>query len=270
MPQQEETTLGALGPRRTARALQLGDGLDLKGLEREDAVSKNPLAFHTAGGGLAVLFRTGAVAFIGLTPIEEEDIVRSLEVRTTGPQVFRESETARIVIDPAADDAITSTGEIQLKQADPARLLLVAEALADSAALAADERRMARAYDSIEPVIQELARGRLPPGPRAELIARLGEVLQTQQRLSTRLDLVDKPDILWDRPELERLWARLVDDYDLVPRARAVGRKLDVIRETSSTLGDLIATRTSHRLELWIIALIFFEIVLGLYDRFLK
>lgn len=259
-----------LTSRRTARALQLGDGLDIKGLERDDAVSKNPLAFPTVGGGLAVLFRSGAVAFIGLGPVEEENLVRSLEQRLVSPHAVREIETARILIDPAADDAITSTGEIVLKADDPARLLLVAEALADSAALSADERRIGQAFDSIEPVIQQLSLGRLPAGPRGELIARLGEILQIQQRLSTRLDLVEKPDILWDRPELERLWGRLVDDYDLIPRARAIGRKLDVIKETTSTLGDLIATRTSHRLELWIIALIFFEIVLGLYDRFLK
>lgn len=256
--------------RRNARALQLGDGLDLKGLEREDAVSKNPLAFRTAGGGLAVLFRSGTAAFIGLTPLEEEDIVRSLDVRIQGPHSVRESETVRILIDPAADDAVTPTGEVQLRADDPARLLLVAEALADSAALAADERRISQAFDRIEPVMQQLAAGRLPSGPRAELVSRLGETLQIQQRLSTRLDLVDKPDILWDRPELERLWARLVDDYDLVPRARAIGRKLDVVRETTDTMTNLLATRTSHRLELWIIFLILFEVLLGLYDRFLK
>jgi uncharacterized Rmd1/YagE family protein len=253
--------------RRTVRALQLGQSIDLKGLEREDAVSKNPLAFRVAGSGLAVLFRSGAAAFIGLSPLEEEDIVRSLEMRISGAHGVRDSETARIIVDPSVEDGIASTGDIQLRTDDSARLLLVAEAVADSAALSADERRIAEAFDRIEPVMSELAAGRLPPGPRAELLARLGEVLQIQQRLSTRLDLVDKPDILWDRPELERLWARLVDEYDLVPRARAIGRKLDVIRETTSTLGDLIATRTSHRLELWIIGLIVFEIVLSLAGR---
>jgi uncharacterized Rmd1/YagE family protein len=53
-------------------------------------------------------------------------------------------------------------------------------------------------------------------------------------------------------------------------RSRAIARKLDVICETSDTLTDLIATRTSHRLEWYIIALILLEVVLGLYDRFWK
>jgi len=43
-----------------------------------------------------------------------------------------------------------------------------------------------------------------------------------------------------------------------------------VIRGTADTLTDLFATRTSHRLEWYIIALICFEIVLSLYDHFWK
>ena len=43
-----------------------------------------------------------------------------------------------------------------------------------------------------------------------------------------------------------------------------------MIRGTADTITDLMATRTSHRLEWYIIALIGLEIVLGLYDRFLK
>jgi hypothetical protein len=40
----------------TARALQLAERIDLKGLERPDQFSSSPLAFR-AGGGTAVLFR---------------------------------------------------------------------------------------------------------------------------------------------------------------------------------------------------------------------
>ena len=36
----------------------------------------------------------------------------------------------------------------------------------------------------------------------------------------------------------------LSDEYDLAPRARAIGQKLKVIRETADTMGDLLSTRT--------------------------
>jgi len=43
-----------------------------------------------------------------------------------------------------------------------------------------------------------------------------------------------------------------------------------VIRGTADTIVDLMATRTSHRLEWYIIVLIGLEIGLSLYDIFLK
>ena len=90
------------------------------------------------------------------------------------------------------------------------------------------------------------------------------------RQVLARVDLDEKPDVLWDHPELERFWASLVDEYDLTQRGLAISRKLDVIRGTADTLTDLFATRTSHRLEWYIIALIGIEIGLSLYDRFWK
>jgi hypothetical protein len=58
----------------TVRALQLAERIELKGLERADQFSSNPLAFNTSSGGTVVLFRFGAAVFVGMNPIEEEEI----------------------------------------------------------------------------------------------------------------------------------------------------------------------------------------------------
>jgi len=254
----------------TIRALQLGDRIDVKGLEREDAFSSDPLAFRTRSGGTVTLFKSGAAVFISMTPIEEEDVIRGLGSRVIEPLLERESESAQLVIRPDEDDITAPTGAIQLKAADSNRLLLVAEALAVSVALAHDERRIARAFERLEPVAASLVKRRLPPGPKSALLGQIGEALHIQQRLAERVDLDEKPDVLWDHPELERFWAKLVDEYDLPQRARAIERRLAVIRETADTITDLISTRTSHRLEWYIIALIALEIALGFWDRFTK
>lgn len=254
----------------TIRALQVGDRIDLKGLEREDAFSSNPLAFTTASGGIVALFKSGAAVFVGMTPPEEEALLDSLMGRVERPLAERETETTVIVVRPDADELLSTSGNIQLRAADQNRLLLVAEALAMSVAMAYDERRIAQAFERIGPVAESLSQRRLPLGPQGSLLEQIGEALKLQQRLAGRVDLDDKPDVLWDHPELERLWVKLVDEYDLPARSRAIGRKLEVIRETADTITDLIATRTSHRLEWYIIALIAIEIVLGLYDRFWK
>lgn len=252
------------------RALQLGDGLEIKGLEREDSFSSNPLAFRTISGGTATLFKSGAVVFFGMTPVEEEDLIRGLGPRIIDPLDEREIETTQIVVKSGDEELIGSIGALQLKSADPKRLLLVAEALAVSVALAHDERRIARAFERIEPVATSLIKRQLPAGPKSALLEQIGEALLIQKRLAGRVDLDEKPDVLWDHPELERLWVKLVDEYDLPARARAIERKLVVIRETADTITDLISTRTSHRLELYIIALIAIEIALGLFYHFFK
>jgi len=251
------------------RALQLGERIDLKGLEREDAFSTTPLAFRTSGEGIAVLFKSGAAVFIGMNPVDEEQLIRGLDDRIVSPLEERETETLRLVVKPEEDGLLTHAADLQIKSADPNRLLLVAEAMAMTVAFAYDERRLAAAFERIDEVAQSLKQRLLPREPQASLLEQIGEALLLQQRLAARVDLDDKPDVLWDHPELERFWARLVDEYDLPQRGRAISRKLEVIRGTADTLTDLFATRTSHRLEWYIIALIAVEIALTLYDRFL-
>ena len=262
--------------RLTIRALHLGESIDIKGLEREDAFSKNPLGFQTSNGGIAVIFKTGSVAFANMTPIEEEDLMRGLGDRIKAPLEAREFESATIDVKPDEDDSISTSGIIQIKAREPTRLLLIAEALAMSVALGYDERRVASAFERVEPIANNLIKRQLPGGIRSQIYPggvqpqmyeEIGEALLVQHRLASRADLDDKPDVLWDRPELERFWAKLVDEYDLPARARAVGRKLDVIRESADTITDLMSTRTSHRLEWYVIALISFEIILGMIDK---
>ena len=250
------------------RALQLGERIDLKGLEREDAFSSDPLAFRTHSGGSVMLFKSGAAVFVGLTPIDEDDLIRGLGWRIISPLDEREIETAQLVIKPGDDELLSSSGAIQLKNAEPNRLLLVAEVLAVSVALAYDERRISNAFERITPIADALSHGHLPSAPQSQLLQQIGEALSIQQRMASRVDLDEKPDVLWDHPELERFWAKLVDEYDLPQRARAIDRKLVVIRETADTIVDLISTRTSHKLEWYIIALISLEIALSLFDRF--
>lgn len=252
------------------RAIQLGERIDLKGLEREDAFSKNPLAFHSGSSGTAVLFKSGTAVFIDMSPVEEEDLVDTLGPRITDALQERETESARLVVKPAEEELIGPTGAIQLKSADTNRLLLVAQALAMSTALAWDERRISKSFERISAVAQDLQSGKLPQRKQAQLLAQIGEAMSVQHRLAGRVDLDDKPDVLWDHPELERFWIKLVEEYDLPQRSRALSRKLEVIHQTAGTITDLMSTRTGHRLEWYIIVLILFEIALGLYDRFLK
>ena len=86
--------------------------------------------------------------------------------------------------------------------------------------------------------------------------------------MAGRIEIEEKPDVLWDNPQVERLHARLADEYELKERATALTRKLRVIDETTHALTDLIDTERSMRLEATIVALIVVEILIAFYDLF--
>jgi uncharacterized Rmd1/YagE family protein len=146
----------------------------------------------------------------------------------------------------------------------PDKLLVVADALAKSAALAQDERQVAKVFDTVEPWARQLAQTGRSPGGRREMLRLIGSALLVQHRLAERVAVREKPDILWERPDLERLYARLEDEYELVERADTLGRKLDLIGETVTVLTDLIDTNRSLRLEVIVVGLILAEIALTL------
>jgi uncharacterized Rmd1/YagE family protein len=98
----------------------------------------------------------------------------------------------------------------------------------------------------------------------------IGQALLAHHRMSGRLEIEEKPDILWDHPELDRLHARLADEYELKERAIGLARKLSVINETARALSDIIDTERSVRLEMIIVALIVVEILVTLYDLFVR
>jgi len=70
---------------------------------------------------------------------------------------------------------------------------------------------------------------------------------------------------LWERPNLERFYGRLEDEYELKERADVLTRKLTVISDTAQALADIIDTERSLRLEMIIVLLIAVEIVISVY-----
>jgi uncharacterized Rmd1/YagE family protein len=142
----------------------------------------------------------------------------------------------------------------------------VADALAKSVALTRDEHEVAHVFDLIEPFTRRVAASGRSPGARRDAIRMIGMSLQVQHRLSGRVAIDDKPDVLWERFDLERLYARLEDTYELKERAATLTRKFDFIRQTAHALTDLIDAFRSLRLEIAIVLLILFEIVLNVYQ----
>jgi len=253
----------------TAHALLLGDRINTAGFEGQ-ILSTAPLAVRVGPGGMAVMFRYGVVVFIGLSTEQEADLLEPLRHRTFGRIAPPEEEWAKIQLEKEGEEPIPVGGPIVVKEFSLERLLLVADALAKSVVLGRDERDVANVFDTIEPFARELASRGKTSRNRTDLLKLLGNALLVQHRVSGRVAVGEKPDVLWDRPDLERLYARLHDEYELSERVETLNRKLAVIADTATTLADIIDTKRSLRLEVIVVFLIAFEIVITFYEIYLR
>lgn len=246
----------------------LGERIGRGAVETDGAVTAAPLSFRVGETGFVVLFRYGAAVLFGLDPAEEAETLKGLAARVTGPEQILEDETAQILVRPEEDEQITPAGAIQLRAATPDHLLIVADALAKSVALARDERQVAAVFDAIEPFAAGLAEHGRSPGGRRAILRMIGRALLVQHRVSGRVAVREKPDILWDRPDLERLYGRLEDEYELIERTETLDRKLAFISASASALVELKDADRSLRLELVIVFLILVEAAIGLVQLF--
>jgi uncharacterized Rmd1/YagE family protein len=253
----------------TAHALQMGDRINTAGFEGQ-VLSSAPLAVRVGSSGIAVLFRYGVAVFIGLSVVEETEFLEKLRPRCYGKFTPPEEEWAKIQIVKEAEEPIPVGGPILVREFSLERLLLVADALAKSVVLGHDEREVANVFDTIEPFARELASFGKTSRNRTDLLKLMGNALLVQHRVSGRVAVGEKPDVLWDRPDLERLYARLEDEYELSERAEALNRKLAVIADTASTLADIIDTKRSLRLEIIVVFLIAFEIIITFYEIYAR
>jgi uncharacterized Rmd1/YagE family protein len=132
--------------------------------------------------------------------------------------------------------------------------------------LARDEREVAAVIEVVEPLARQLADSGKTAGGRRAILRHIGNALLVQHRVAGRVAVAEKPDAVWARPDLERLYASLQDEYELTERAEALANKLRVISETAEVLTDIIDTNRSLRPEFIIVMLILFEIAITAYQ----
>ncbi|MFM9059890.1 MAG: RMD1 family protein [Planctomycetaceae bacterium] len=248
-----------------ARAVLAGTGLDLAALGSTDRTGGTPLVLDLPEGGRAVLFRSGAVVCFAAPPAAVEACLARIapHVRQPCPPADRETETLDIRVDPTTREVIEGN-TLVIADTSPEKLLLVADIVAKSVSLAQHERSIERQFERIEPFATSVDhRGR---GGRAarELLQHLGAALLAEHRVVAGARVDDSPELLWDHPELERLWARVRDEFEIRERSEALHAKLALVSRTAGTALDYLQAARSLRLEWAIVGLIVFEIALTL------
>ena len=251
------------------RAMMIGERIDVRAFGSSDRLAAAPLLVRAGAGRAAAVLRYGAIVLFNMEANDETAFLEAVRPYVSEPYPEPDVEPMTIAILPGSDGTVNADGTISLAAATVERMQIVATVLAKSVVLGFYERGLAAAFDRIEPLAASLKRHGTIGAPGRELLREIGDVLLMHHKTVGRVEVAEKPDLLWDHPELERLYARLQDEYELTERARAVARKLDLISHTATTALDVLQTRRMLRVEWYIVVLIVIEILLTLYDLFL-
>jgi required for meiotic nuclear division protein 1 len=251
----------------SVRALLCGQSIEPRRLSQAQILSRDPTTIAVEDDGYAVLFRFGVIVLFNITAPDEKAFLQRMQPFVREPFANPVVESLEILITANAEERIVE-GKLVLPSAEIPWLQVVADILAKSVYLDNYEQRAAGAFDRIEPLAERMhATGHLPRQAH-ELIRHIGEIMQIQHHMVARAQVGEKPDVLWDHPELERLWQRLENEYEIGERQLALERKLDLINSTAETLLGLLQDRRTLRVEWYIVILIVIEIALTLYELF--
>jgi uncharacterized Rmd1/YagE family protein len=253
----------------TARATLLGSRLNLKDIARFGKLAEYPLVIEAGQHGFAALFRYGAVITFGLNAVEQASFFENLKPFIVDPYDTIEDDVVDIHVVEGKDDAVTPEF-IRIKHADIQRLQVIADILAKNVVLSHYERQIGETFDKIEPIAQRMQKTGAPSGRQArDLLRQIGSTLSVQRTIVGQVEIHDKPDLVWDRPDLERFFSRLEDDYEIKERHSALKTKLELIFHTADTMLGVLQNQKSHRVEWYITILIVVEILMTLAEKYL-
>jgi uncharacterized Rmd1/YagE family protein len=254
-----------------ARALYVGERIDLRAFAKSSRVmAQQPVTLPVEGGGMVVLYRYGAAVFFDTPTAGQARFIGTLTSLIEQPYERTESEEVSICVRDDKKEGMEGGVTVFLKDTSVERLQVVAAALGKSVALAQYETDIALTFESIEPIAARLEKSGKVGRDARTLLRHIGRALQNEHKMVARVEVVERPELLWEHPELEQLYIRLEDEFELAERAEILDRKLELISRTVSTTLDLLQSQRGLRVEWYIVGLIVFEIFLSLYDIFGK
>jgi uncharacterized Rmd1/YagE family protein len=249
----------------SVRASIVGERLVLKALEWLEPLATNPLIVRAGATGCAVLLRYGVIVTFDLSSDEESELLKTLGPHIHEPLESAIAEQLQMTFRPEVKERLEND-ILWLQVCSAERLQIVAEALGKSVVLDYYETEIAGIFERIKPFAIAIQGKNLRPPKEEELLSYIGGTLLIQQKMFGTVEVGEKPDPVWDHPELDRLYLRLEDEYELRERLVALEQKLTLVSRTVETCLGILQSKSSHRVEWYIVILIVIEIVLAVYE----
>lgn len=247
-------------------AVKVGRKIDTKKLKFKgfELVNKDPYIFKKDDRSI-VAFKYGVVVFWNFDEDEIDLYVSSFKTQIVDR--FSEYYTEKIQIESGEglefDNDIIYLPELNLEV-----IQVLSIVLARSVSLEFFELEVEKAvadFTDISKSYEEKGRSNMNT---KTLMKKLWFANNVKQLTIGQVTFLDKPDVTWDDDELDNLFNKSSEYYELDDRYEVLKEKLGVIFDNAQFILDMINVQKSHFLEIIIILLILIEVVFYLGEKF--
>lgn len=206
-------------------------------------------------------FDYGCVVFWDYSKKLENQILGHLEEFGEGPITALESEEFYYQIAKNIPKTIIQNDEIKLSSSRIFEKLTISFGLSQSVKLETFEQTLERTVKQTKGLPEDLAKHGKISLSRRQISQKMGRLFLVRNDINLHTEILGVPDFFWEYPEYESLYTMVIKNLDVPQRAEILNRRLDMLQELLSMLGDELNHRHSSFLEWVIILLITFEVI---------
>src|SRR3989338_987769 len=251
----------------SAETRYLGEFIDLKKVQetirRYSYLNRDhPLVVKLLKDQYAVLTKFGAITFWNVSDKLRSEFLKEIKpLIKSKRENYNYDEDTKVFV---GGDIIRITfDEVFVPELEVSYIKIISYVLSQSVALERYEDEIETSLSEIGVIVENLRSTGRALLSEKELLRQIGKVLSVKQTAVAHLSLFDKPEEVWESPELEGIYNKMSIEYELQDRFDVLDEKIKYLSDTAQMLMNFLSNKRIEVLELIIILL--FIVDLGLW-----
>lgn len=256
----------------SAETVYTGESIDLKKIQenvRQYAYLNrdHPLVVRLLKDQYAVLTKFGAVTFWNVPYRLRSEFLKEIQPLVRSKKgAYHYDEDTKVLI---GGEAVKITfDKVFLPKLAVEHIKIISYVLSQSVALERYEDEIETSLSEIGVIVENLKSSGRAMLTEKQLLKQIGNALSVKQTAVAHLSLFDKPEEVWESPELENLYNRMSAEYELQDRFDVLDEKIKYLSDISQMLMSFLAEKQNAFLEKIIIVLIAVDIVIWFIPPF--
>lgn len=255
-----------------AETVYLGESVDLKKVQENIKQyaylnRDHPLVVRLLKDEYAVLTKFGAVTFWNVpSRLRSSFLKELLPFAKSKKGNYHYDEDTKILV--GGETTKITFDKVYLPALGVNEIKIISYVLSQSVALERYEDEIETSLSDIGGIVENFKSSGRAQLTEKQLLQQIGNALSVKQTAVAHLSLFDKPEEIWESPELENLYNRMNAEYELQDRFDVLDEKIKYLSDISQMLMNFLAEKRSEFLEVIIITLFILDLTLWFLPPF--